>query len=146
MGALSGIVTGSIVFAININFGFWPALASFSKQFVFNLFMAGYNTRSCEKIARYFTNKSLSVIVATIVPTLQAFIVLYSIHYFGETPKPMESTAWQIFPNLVFFLVMGLIYRNIIKVINPSIHSLLKIFKLKIIIPTKRKIRINKTG
>ena len=144
MGALAGIVTGSIVFVININFGFWLAIASFSKQFVFNLIMAGYNTRSCEKIARYFSNKSISVVLASLIPTIQAFIILYSVHYFGGTPKPMHSTAWQILPNLIFFFVMALIYRNVLKIINPSIHNLLKVFKLKIIIPTKRKIKNNK--
>jgi hypothetical protein len=110
MGMLSGIFTGSVVFAINYNHGFWAALAGFAKQFAFNLFMAGYNTKTCEKLVRYIRRSGLSVMAATVIPTLQAFVVLYSIHYFGGTPKPMSSTLWQALANLAIFYTMARYY------------------------------------
>lgn len=124
MGVLSGIITGSIVFAINISFGFWPAFASFVKQFAFNLLVAGYNTKSCENIAKYINNKTLALISASIIPTLQAFVILFSIHYFGGTPRPMDSTLWQAFANLGFFFFMALIYRDIIQIKSPSFRRI----------------------
>lgn len=128
IGVLSGIVTGSIVFVINIEFGFWLAFGGFIKQFVFNVLMAGYNTKSCEKIAKYINNNTLSLVSASVIPTLQAFIILFSIHYFGGTPRPMDSTLWQAVANLIFFLFMALIYRNVIHVgnISQKLSSILK--------------------
>ena len=128
MGILSGIVTGSIVFAINISFGFWPAFASFVKQFAFNLLIAGYNTKSCEKIARYINNKTLAIISASIIPTIQAFIILYSIHYFGGTPRPMGSTLWQAFANLIIFFFMALIYKDVIHINSTSLRKVINTF------------------
>ncbi len=138
MGVLSGIVTGSIVFAININHGFWPAFASFFKQFAFNVFMAGYNTKSCEKLAKYINNKVLALISASVIPTLQAFAVLYAIHYFGKTPKPMASTLWQAITNLFFFLFMALVYREVIHIKSPSFNKTIKMFKLSILRPVRK--------
>lgn len=120
MGVLSGIVTGSIVFAINISFGFWPALVSFLNQFAFNFFVAGYNTKLCEKIAKNINYKLLALLSASIIPTLLAFVILYSIHFFGGTPRPMDSTLWQVVFNLIYFFFMALIFRDIIHIKRPS--------------------------
>lgn len=138
MGVLSGIITGSIVFAININHGFWPAFASFWKQFVFNVFMAGYNTKTCEKLAKYITDNTLSLIGASIIPTIQAFIILYAIHYFGKTPEPMASTLWQAIINLFFFLFMALFYREVIHIKSPSFNKIIRVFKLSILRPVRK--------
>lgn len=138
MGSLSGIVTGSIVFAINIEHGFWPAFASFGKQFAFNLFMAGYNTRSCEKLAKTIKTESLSLLLGSVIPTTQAFLVLYGIHFFGDTPKPMASTLWQVPFNLVIFLVFTLIYRQIISINKASLKTVAEFFRVKAILPVKR--------
>ncbi len=114
MGILSGIITGSVVFIINIDHGFWPAFASFWKQFIFNVFMAGYNTKSCERIADAINSNFIAIPVASIIPSLQAFVILFAIHYFGHTPEPLGSTLWQLFANLMFFFFLTLIYKNII--------------------------------
>lgn len=112
MGTLSGLFTGSVVFFINFNHGLMPGLLSFGKQFIFNLLMAGYNSKTCEKIANKFNHTGLSLFLATIIPTIQAFAVLYAVHYFGGTPKPMESTLWQAFANLGVFFILGYTYQN----------------------------------
>ncbi len=115
MGSLSGIVTGTIVFFINYEHGFTPALYSFLRQFCFNLLMGGFNIRVCEKIAQMFQSKNTAIVMATIIPSIQAFAILYAIHYFGNTPKPGASTFWQFGINLIVFFFMALFYRNAIE-------------------------------
>ncbi len=111
MGVISGLTTGFIVFVINLNHGVFPALAGFFKQFMFNLLMAGYNARTCEKVVRLIRNVKLACLLGSIIPTLQAFIVLYSIHYYGGTPKPMASTLWQVIANLFIFYSLAYYYK-----------------------------------
>lgn len=127
MGSLSGLLTGSIVFIINTPHGFMPALGSFGKQFIFNVIIAGFNVRTCEKLATNISNRSLSLIAASIIPTLQAFIVLFSIHYFGGTPKPGASTIWQAIANIVIFFFLALIYRGELNAVNSNNFRLLRI-------------------
>ncbi len=112
MGSISGFATGSIVFFINFEHGFTPALYSFFRQFSFNLLMGGFNIRVCEKITQMIDHRKKAIILATILPSIQAFIILYSIHYFGHTPKPGASTIWQFGTNLIIFFFMALFYRD----------------------------------
>ena len=130
MGSLSGIVTGSIVFFINYEHGFNPALYSFFKQFSFNLLMGGFNIRVCEKITQLIQNRNTAIMMATIVPSIQAFIILYSIHYFGQTPKPGASTYWQFGVNMVVFFFMALFYRDKIES-KEQVKSILQKIYLK---------------
>lgn len=116
MGSLSGIITGTIVFFINYEHGFEPALYSFFKQFFFNLLIGGFNIRVCEKITLLIQHKNTAIIFASIIPSVQAFIILYSIHYFGNTPKPEASTYWQFGANIIVFFFMALFYRDSIKI------------------------------
>jgi hypothetical protein len=129
---------GSIVFFINIEHGFLPAFGSFLKQLLFNLFMAGYNTRTCEKLAKSISNKLIGLVAASIIPTLQAFLILYAIHYFGATPKPIESTYWQAIGNVFFFLIMALMYRKIFTINSLWIYKMSKFFRLRIISPARK--------
>ncbi len=112
MGSLSGVATGTIVFFINYEHGFTPALYSFLRQFSFNLLMGGFNIRVCEKLTQLIQSKNTAIIMATIIPSVQAFIILYSVHYFGHTPKPGASSFWQFGVNMIIFFFMALFYRD----------------------------------
>ncbi|MDA3891426.1 MAG: hypothetical protein PF517_07135 [Salinivirgaceae bacterium] len=138
IGILSGFAAGSIVFAINISHGFLPAIASLAKQFGFNLIMAGFNTRSCEKIVKKIDHNLLSLFLASVIPTLQAFLILYCIHYFGKTPKPMASTIWQVPLNLGIFLFFALVFRQVITIKSPSFKKILSAFRLRFFSQQKR--------
>lgn len=113
VGTFAGLLTGSIVFFINYSYGFYPALNSFFKQFAFNLILGGFNTRLCEKIARSIEHKTLNLFIATLLPTIMAFSVLFAIHYFGRTPKPGASTFWQFGANLIVFFCTAFYYRSL---------------------------------
>lgn len=112
MGALAGICTGSIVFMINIKYGFMIAFFAFGKQFFYNFFMASYNTKICEKLSKNISNRILAPILWTLIPTSLAFVIIYSVHYFLNTPNPLASTLWQAFSNLFIFFFTGLIFRE----------------------------------
>lgn len=138
MGALSGLVAGSIVFVINHEHMFWPAFASFGKQFAFNLFMAGFNTRTCEKIANAVNKKNLSLLLGSTIPSAQAFIILYAIHYFGGTPKPMTSTLWQVPFNLIIFMLFTLVYKQAINQNEPAIKTIIHFFRMSVKTPIQK--------
>lgn len=137
MGAFSGMVTGSIVWFINFGHGIGPATASFFKQFVFNLFMAGFNMRSCERIAKKYKAVFLSILSATFFPSTIAFGVLFSIHYYGKTPNIWGTTLWQGIANIFIFLFMALTYRGIIVLENPLIFKFVRVFQLPVFLIRK---------
>ncbi len=112
MGSISGVATGTIVFFINYQHGFNPALYSFLRQFFFNLLMGGFNIRTCEKLTQIIKPKNTAIAMGTIIPSIQAFLILYSIHYFGHTPKPGASSIWQFGVNIIVFFFMSLFYRD----------------------------------
>lgn len=138
MGILAGIVTGSLVFIINYDHGFLPAFHSFLKQFAFNLVMAGFNTRTCEKLAKKINHRTLNLTLSTIIPTLQAYIVLFAVHYFGGTPKPGASTWWQVVGNLIIFLLLTVYYRA--SIVEDEKKS--KLYKLHLFINDNRLTRL----
>lgn len=138
MGAFSGLVTGSLVGLINYSHGFLPALFSFFKQFVFNLFMAGLNIKTCERLARKFSNQAISLVSATLFPSAIAFVVLFATHYFGKTPNIWGTTVWQGIANLFIFSFMALTYRGIIELDNTYAYKFVMIFKLPVVFIKRR--------
>ncbi len=111
MGAIMGIIGGGVVYSLNQEHGTIPAVESGFKQFLYNLFIGGYNIKTCEKIIRkYESNQKAARVLGTIVPSLQAFLITYGIHKIGQTPDALESTAWQIPINLLFFGAISKIY------------------------------------
>lgn len=112
MGICAGLVTGSIVCYINYQHGFWAAGGAFLKQFAYNLIMAGYNSRLAEKLATGTKRRWPALLLGAFVPTAVAFAATFSVHFFLETPEPLASTLWQVFPNLIVFFLTGLIFRD----------------------------------
>ncbi|OGJ20183.1 hypothetical protein A3K73_02235 [Candidatus Pacearchaeota archaeon RBG_13_36_9] len=107
-----GVIGGGIVYYINQEHGFFPAAGAFGKQFLYNVFIAGFNIKTCEKLAKRIKSKSGSLIASTLIPTAQAFAITYSIHKIGGTPKAYDSSIWQVYLNLPIFLGLGLSYRR----------------------------------
>ena len=112
MGSLSGLLGGGVVFYINLGHGFGPASGAFGKQFLYNVFVGGFNLRTCERLAKKISSKPLALLSATIVPTVQAFIINYAIHKLGETPEAFDSSIWQVYCNAPIFFGFGLYYEK----------------------------------
>ena len=112
MGTIAGIITGGIVFYINYDFGLLHAFFAFVKQFLFNFFMASYNTKLIERLVYSIKNPFLAVSSAGILPTILATSVVFSVHWVGHTPQAWESSYWQAFFNLPIFLMTALMYQT----------------------------------
>lgn len=112
MGALAGTIGGGIVYYINSDYGFLPASGGFGKQFLYNVFVAGFNVKTCEWLAKRITSKTISIIATTTIPTVQAFAITYGIHKLGGTPEAFDSSIWQVYVNAPLFFGLGLMYRE----------------------------------
>jgi hypothetical protein len=111
-GIMVGLVTGSIVYYINYKHGPMVALSAFTKQFFYNLLMAGFNSSLCERLAKSIKNRWLAIFLASLVPTTIAFIGVFSVHYFLNTPDPLANTLWQAYCNIILFFITGLAYHK----------------------------------
>ncbi|MBI2449700.1 hypothetical protein HYV49_05380 [Candidatus Pacearchaeota archaeon] len=112
IGSIAGLIGGSVVYYINREHGFIPAAGAFGKQFLYNLFIGGFNVKTCEKLATKIKSKSIAIAASTLVPTFQAFAITYSIHKFGGTPEAFDSSIWQVYVNIPICFAFGLIYRK----------------------------------
>lgn len=110
MGALAGIITGSVVFYINYEFGLFNAGFAFVKQFLFNFFMASYNTKLVERLVYRIDKKWLSILVGGFVPAVIATGSVFLVHWIGQTPQAWHSTYWQGFFNLPIFTITAWMY------------------------------------
>lgn len=112
MGSIAGLIGGGIVGWINWDYGLWQAGFAGVKQYFYNLFIAGYNVKTCEKLASCIDNRWLAYVAGICIPTAQAFAVVYAIHKFGNTPRPFDSTIWQVYVNAPTFAVLSRYYRK----------------------------------
>jgi len=112
MGLIAGVCTGSVVCYINMKHGIYVAFAAFSRQFFYNLVMAGYNTKVCEKCAILIAKRWQAISCAAVLPTVVAFTGIFSVHYFLGTPHPLDSTLWQAYANLIIFFFTALVFRD----------------------------------
>jgi hypothetical protein len=110
MGAIAGIVTGAIVFYINYDYGFLNAGFAFVKQFLFNFFMASYNTKLVERLVYRIDKRWVAIITAGFIPAIIATASVFVVHWVGQTPQAWHSTYWQGFFNLPIFLLTAWMY------------------------------------
>ena len=112
IGSFAGLIGGGIVYYINHEHGFLPAAGGFGKQFLYNVFIAGFNIKTCEKLAKKIKSKPASLVASTVIPTAQAFAITYGIHKLGGTPEAFDSTIWQVYVNAPVFFGLGLMYKR----------------------------------
>ncbi|MEA1874554.1 MAG: hypothetical protein U9N51_09040 [Bacteroidota bacterium] len=110
MGVIAGIITGSIVFYINYDFGILDAGFAFLKQFLFNFFMASYNIKLIERLVFRIRFKWLSILSGGLIPAIIATGIVFLVHWIGQTPEAWKSTYWQGFFNLPIFTITAWIY------------------------------------
>ena len=110
MGILAGSITGTIVLFINKEYGAFAASLAFVKQFLFNLFMASYNTKLIERMVFSIRSNTKAIIIGGCVPTIIATSVVFFIHWAGQTPNAWQSTYWQAFFNLPIFSLTAWMY------------------------------------
>lgn len=110
MGSLAGVITGSIVFCINYEFGLLHASLAFVKQFLFNFFMAAYNTKLIERLVYKIEKRWVAILIGGFLPALIATVTVFVVHWVGHTPEPFKSTYWQGLFNLPIFTLTAWMY------------------------------------
>ena len=79
---------------------------------MYNVFVAGFNVKTCERLTKKIKSKTISTIAATIIPIAQAFTITYAIHKLGGTPEAFDSSIWQAYVNAPLFFGLSLMYRK----------------------------------
>jgi hypothetical protein len=83
---------GTIVWFINADHGFWPAMIAALKQAGYTFIVAGLFIRLLEYLATRIDNKILAITVSVVVTSLLTIGLVYIVHNLRGTPKPFYST------------------------------------------------------
>ena len=83
---------GTIVWFINADHGFWPAMVAALKQAGYTFLVAGLFIRLLEYQVTHIDNKILAVAVSVLVTSLLTIGLVYLVHSLRGTPKPFYST------------------------------------------------------
>jgi len=101
IGLVTSSVNSAYVFMVNYSAGFDQAIQAASRNLVYNLLMSSAISKLTQNLSK-IKNPVLAWTLATAVPWAVANTILYSVHKFGGTPKPLESL---IFANLIGLVV-----------------------------------------
>jgi hypothetical protein len=83
---------GTIVWFINSDHGFWPAMFAALKQASYTFLVAGLFIRFLEFQVTHIDNKILAILVSVVVTSLMTIGLVYIVHSIRGTPKPFYST------------------------------------------------------
>ena len=92
MGILSGIIMAIIVWIINSDYGYLPATTAAVKQGLYTFLLGGIFIRLLERILARIKNTFAAIVVASLIPTIISVTLVFVVHSFKGTPKPVEST------------------------------------------------------
>lgn len=92
MGFIGALVMAGIVFAINVDHGFWRAVPAALKQGTYTLFAGGLLIRLTGRLALEVVNDWLAIISAVMVPSIIAVALTFGVHMLKGTPEPFNST------------------------------------------------------
>lgn len=92
MGSIGAVIMGIVVWQINADYGFWPALIASLKQATYTLFFGGMLIRMLEKIVVRIEPAALAIFMASGFTSLVTIGMVYFIHNLKGTPYPFEST------------------------------------------------------
>ena len=111
IGFAGGLVMGIIVYFINYysTYNLSGSLTAAAKQGVYTFFFGGTIMKLCERIAIWLNPKLISVLLATLIPSIISIALTYLVHSLKGTPKPIESTI----PTAIFVIPSTLIWGTI---------------------------------
>ncbi len=107
MGFAGALVMGSIVWFINMSYGWWPASTAALKQAAYTFLFGGILIKILDTIAVKIKNRYLAIISATILVSVITIILVYIVHNLKGTPRPFESTLPTIIMAPLGFLALA---------------------------------------
>ena len=118
MGIAGALILGTVVFIINFDHGYLPALTAALKQSAYTFLMGGLIMKLCENLAIRFENRTTSLVLAVLVPVIVTTGATFIVHSLKGTPEPAASTIPTIIFGAPSFAVWAVRKRN--KVENPG--------------------------
>lgn len=107
LAAVAGAaIMGGIVFVVNIDYGWLPAMTAALKQAGYTLLFGGAIIRLLEYLVERMNGNRYSVSVPALLVSLLTISLVYLVHSLKGTPRPFESTLPTILlaPPGFFFL------------------------------------------
>ena len=92
MGLAGALVMGTIVWFINMSYGWWPATTAALKQAAYTFLFGGILIKILDTIAVKIKNRYLAIVGATLLVSVITIILVYIVHNLKGTPRPFEST------------------------------------------------------
>ncbi len=96
LGAIGGVLMGSVAYYINRNSGFDAAMVPALKQFFYTLLVGGSLVKVTQKISVALKHKYLSIFLAILTPTVITAVLISAIHLFKGTPNPYETIFYTV--------------------------------------------------
>ncbi len=93
MGSIGAVIMAIVVWYINADVGFWPAVTASLKQAAYTLFFGGMLIRMLEKIVVLIEPAPLALFMSSGFTSLVTISLVYFIHNLKGTPYPFESTV-----------------------------------------------------
>ena len=108
MAVAGALFLGSIVFFINFDHGTLPATTAALKQGAYTFLMGGLIMKMCENLSIKFSNRTLSLMLAVVIPVLVTTTATFIVHSLRGTPEPINSTIPTILLGAPSFAVWAL--------------------------------------
>jgi hypothetical protein len=103
---------GTIVWFINADHGFLPALVAALKQASYTFLVAGLFIRFLEYQVTHIEDKRLAILVSVAVTSLLTILLVFGVHSLKGTPKPFYSTLATIILAPFGYLALAIIKRK----------------------------------
>jgi len=103
---------GTIVWFINSDHGFLPALVAALKQAAYTFFVAGFFIRFLDYQVTHIEPRRLAIFVSVLTTSLLTIGLVYIVHSIKGTPKPFYSTLATIILAPVGYLGMAIRIRK----------------------------------
>jgi len=117
MALIAALILASIVFLINLSYGYNAALIAALKQAIYTFLFAGLITRFNEKTAKKYdalhqTTRWLAFLLAVTCSTVMAVGFTLLVHMIKGTPEPLLSTLPTLLMAPIGFTILALRAQN----------------------------------
>ena len=104
---------GTVVWFINADHGFWPAMVAALKQAGYTFLVAGLFIRFLQFLVTYIDNKVVAIAVSVLATSLLTISLVFIVHSIKGTPKPFYSTLATIILAPLSYLGLAIRTRRI---------------------------------